>query len=113
MSLSALDYAVIGAYLLAITAFGSWFARFQHTTRDYFLTDRSVPWWAICFTIVATGAWNRVDPFTGVGFTGSALTVQAFSTGLPGTSGGAIVSLGLALFAYSTVLGWSYYGERC
>ena len=54
MSLTPLDYAVIGAYLVAITAFGSWFARFQHTTRDYFLTDRSVPWWAICFTIVAT-----------------------------------------------------------
>lgn len=54
MSLSPLDYAVIGAYLVAITIFGSWFARFQHTTRDYFLTDRSVPWWAICFTIVAT-----------------------------------------------------------
>jgi SSS family transporter len=30
------------------------FARFQKTTRDYFLTGRSVPWWAICFTIVAT-----------------------------------------------------------
>lgn len=54
MSLSAVDYLVIGGYLLAITAFGSWFARFQKTTRDYFLTDRSVPWWAICFTIVAT-----------------------------------------------------------
>ncbi|MDP2389166.1 MAG: sodium:solute symporter, partial [Acidobacteriota bacterium] len=54
MSLSAVDYAVIGVYLLAITAFGSWFARYQKTTRDYFLTDRSVPWWAICFTIVAT-----------------------------------------------------------
>jgi SSS family transporter len=54
MALSPLDYAVVGVYLLAITAFGSWFARFQHTTRDYFLTDRSVPWWAICFTIVAT-----------------------------------------------------------
>jgi SSS family solute:Na+ symporter len=45
---------VIGGYLLAITAFGSYFARFQRTTRDYFLTGRSVPWWAICFTIVAT-----------------------------------------------------------
>ena len=54
MVLTWIDYAVIGAYLLAITAFGSWFARFQKTTRDYFLTDRSVPWWAICFTIVAT-----------------------------------------------------------
>ena len=54
MSLSGVDYLVIAAYLAAITAFGSWFGRFQKTTRDYFLTDRSVPWWAICFTIVAT-----------------------------------------------------------
>jgi solute:Na+ symporter, SSS family len=54
MTLTSLDYAVIVGYLLAITAFGSWFARFQKTTRDYFLNDRSVPWWAICFTIVAT-----------------------------------------------------------
>ena len=54
MVLSWLDYLVIAGYLLAITAFGSWFARFQKTTRDYFLTGRSVPWWAICFTIVAT-----------------------------------------------------------
>jgi solute:Na+ symporter, SSS family len=52
--LNAADYAVIVGYLLAITLFGSWFARFQKTTKDYFLTDRSVPWWAICFTIVAT-----------------------------------------------------------
>jgi SSS family transporter len=54
MVLTWIDYAVIAGYLLAITAFGSWFARFQKTTRDYFLTGRTVPWWAICFTIVAT-----------------------------------------------------------
>lgn len=54
VSLTPADYAVIGGYLLGITLFGSWFARFQKTTKDYFLTDRSVPWWAICFTIVAT-----------------------------------------------------------
>jgi SSS family solute:Na+ symporter len=52
--LGPLDYVVICAYLGAIIAFGSWFARFQKTTRDYFLTGRTVPWWAICFTIVAT-----------------------------------------------------------
>lgn len=52
--LSIGDYLVIGLYLAAITLFGSWFARFQKTTRDYFLADRSSPWWAICFTIVAT-----------------------------------------------------------
>jgi SSS family transporter len=54
VSLSGVDYLVIAAYLVAITTFGLWFGRFQKTTRDYFLTDRSVPWWAICFTIVAT-----------------------------------------------------------
>ncbi|HEX2223155.1 MAG TPA: sodium:alanine symporter family protein, partial [Thermoanaerobaculia bacterium] len=64
------------------------------------------------FTIIASGAWMRVDPLTGVGFTGAPLTIEAFSTGLPGTWGGYIVSIGLALFAFSTILGWSYYGER-
>jgi solute:Na+ symporter, SSS family len=54
VTLTWADYLVIIAYLLAITAFGSWFSRFQHSTRDYFLTGRSVPGWAICFTIVAT-----------------------------------------------------------
>ena len=57
------------------------------------------------FTIIATGAWQS-------GATGAALTTQAFSTGLPGASGGVIVALGLVLFAYSTLVGWSYYGEK-
>jgi solute:Na+ symporter, SSS family len=52
--LTSLDYAVILGYLIAITLFGSYFARFQKTPRDYFLTGRSVPWWAITFTVVAT-----------------------------------------------------------
>jgi SSS family transporter len=54
VALTWLDYTVIAGYLAAITLFGSYFARFQKTTRDYFLTGRSVPWWAICFTVVAT-----------------------------------------------------------
>ena len=49
-----IDYLVAGAYLVGIIIFGSYFAKFQRTTGDYFLTDRSTPWWAICFTIVAT-----------------------------------------------------------
>jgi len=52
--LGPLDYAVIAVYIAAITAFGSWFARYQHTTRDYFLSGHSVPWWAVCCTVVAT-----------------------------------------------------------
>jgi SSS family solute:Na+ symporter len=54
LTLTVFDYAVIVLYLVAITLFGSWFAKFQKTTKDYFLADRSLPWWAICFTIVAT-----------------------------------------------------------
>src|SRR5436190_2348498 len=52
--MNAIDYAVVAAYLVAITIFGSYFAKFQKNTRNYFLTDNSIPWWAICFTIVAT-----------------------------------------------------------
>jgi alanine or glycine:cation symporter, AGCS family len=64
------------------------------------------------FAIIATGAWTLVDPITGAGYTGAPLTIHAFSTGLPGQWGGYIVSTGLALFAFSTILGWSYYGEK-
>src|SRR5436190_1134464 len=52
--MNAIDYAVVAAYLVAITIFGSYFAKFQKNTKNYFLTDNSIPWWAICFTIVAT-----------------------------------------------------------
>jgi len=52
--MKALDLAIIFAYLIGIVLFGTWFARKQKTTRDYFLGDRSVPWWAVAFSIVAT-----------------------------------------------------------
>lgn len=50
----ALDLAIIVAYLTGVVALGWWFARRQETTRDYFLGDRTVPWWAIAASIVAT-----------------------------------------------------------
>jgi len=64
------------------------------------------------FTIIATGAWTKTDPTTGVALTGAPLTATAFQTGLPGEWGHTIVALGLAFFAFSTILGWAYYGER-
>ena len=54
MNLAWIDYLIIFIYLLTLIGFGSYFARFQKTTRDYFLTDRTVPWWGTCFSIVAT-----------------------------------------------------------
>ncbi|NLV88365.1 MAG: alanine:cation symporter family protein, partial [Tissierellia bacterium] len=55
--------------------------------------------------ITLTGVWES-------GATGAALTMSAFDTVIP-KAGGYIVSIGLLLFAFSTILGWEYYGERC
>jgi len=60
--------------------------------------------------LTITGTWERAVPKV---LEGAPLTAAAFSTGLPGTWGGMIVSLGIVLFAYSTILGWAYYGEKC
>jgi SSS family solute:Na+ symporter len=50
----AIDLLIIFGYLIGIVLFGTWFARKQKTTSDYFLGDRSVPWWAVAASIVAT-----------------------------------------------------------
>lgn len=42
---------------------------------------------------------------------GASMTVAAFNSVVPW--GGYIVSIGLVLFAFTTILGWSYYGEKC
>ena len=55
--------------------------------------------------IILTGVW-------GGEVTGAPLSSLAFNTGLPGP-GGYIVTFGLVVFAFTTILGWSYYGERC
>lgn len=55
--------------------------------------------------IILTGSWTS-------GQTGVALTSEAFNTGLA-QGGGVVVTLALVLFAFTTLLGWSYYGERC
>ena len=44
--------------------------------------------------------------------TGAVLTEKAFSILLPGDIGGIIVTISLIFFAYSTILGWAYYGEK-
>lgn len=59
--------------------------------------------------IVITGAWNT-------GLEGVAVTMQAFSEGLPGvlgTAGPVILMVCLIFFAFTTILGWNFYGERC
>ncbi|MBV1951116.1 MAG: sodium:alanine symporter family protein [Cycloclasticus sp.] len=55
--------------------------------------------------IILTGSWVS-------GETGASLSALAFGRGLP-NYGSYVVSFGLAIFALTTLLGWSYYGERC
>ncbi len=55
--------------------------------------------------IVSSGLWSS-------GKTSSSLSIAAFNNSLPGNIGGLIVTISLILFAYSTLLGWSYYGEK-
>ncbi|MFA7549588.1 MAG: sodium:alanine symporter family protein [Sedimentibacter sp.] len=54
--------------------------------------------------IITTGVWET-------GETGAVLTTMSFNAAIPG--GGLIVTIGIVLFAFSTILGWAYYGERC
>ncbi len=60
--------------------------------------------------ILTSGAWvmNGAD---GGGLTGAVLTSTGFETSLAG--GGYVVTFALVVFAFTTILGWSYYGERC
>jgi AGCS family alanine or glycine:cation symporter len=54
--------------------------------------------------LIVTDVWNS-------DLQGAAMTLQVFDSSLP--FGGDILSLCIALFAFTTMLGWSYYGERC
>jgi AGCS family alanine or glycine:cation symporter len=54
--------------------------------------------------ILVTGVWTS-------GQTGATLSSQAFSAALPGL-GKHVVTFGLVFFAYSTIISWSYYGDR-
>jgi AGCS family alanine or glycine:cation symporter len=57
--------------------------------------------------LIMTGAWQSE-------FSGAAMTTHAFSVGLSSdTLGPMMVSIGLMFFAFTTILGWNYYGERC
>jgi alanine or glycine:cation symporter, AGCS family len=55
--------------------------------------------------IVSTGVWTS-------GAKGASLSAAAFEQAMPGY-GGYILSLSLVIFAFTTILGWSYYGEKC
>ncbi len=54
--------------------------------------------------IITTGTWNMIDPETGEQISAALMTGQAFTHGLPGQWGHWIVTIGLVMFAFSTIL---------
>ncbi|MCY4233134.1 MAG: sodium:solute symporter [Bacteroidetes bacterium] len=52
--LSVIDFIVIGVYLIGIAILGIRLGGKQRSTDDYFLGGRDLPWWAVCFSVVAT-----------------------------------------------------------
>jgi len=85
-------------------------ARTDHPARQglYGIFEVFVDTILVCTTtgllVLATGEWTK-------GETGAALAARAFETGLPGVWGDLIVTTGILTFAFSTLLGWSFYGE--
>lgn len=61
--------------------------------------------------IASSGMLGQIDPATGKLYTGAALTIAAFKT-VMGDAGAWLVTIGIALFAFSTILGWEYHGEK-
>ncbi|MBA1279279.1 MULTISPECIES: alanine/glycine:cation symporter family protein [Pseudomonadaceae] len=55
--------------------------------------------------IVCSGVWTS-------GESGAALSAAAFESAMPGF-GGAVLTIALVVFAFTTILGWSYFGEKC
>jgi solute:Na+ symporter, SSS family len=75
--LTTLDYAVILLYFVGVAAFGILAGGRQKGTGDYFLGGRNLPWWAVCFSIVATETSTlTVIGIPAVAYGGSLLFLQ-------------------------------------
>ena len=92
-------------------------ARTDHASRQGYvnMTGTFFDTMIICFltgtVIASSGMLGSIDLETGKLVSGANLTILAFST-VFGDWARVIVSISLALFAYSTILGWEYYGEK-
>ncbi|SFH64420.1 alanine or glycine:cation symporter, AGCS family [Selenomonas ruminantium] len=92
-------------------------ARTDHASRQGYvnMTGTFFDTMIVCMltglVIASSGMLGTVDPATGKMVSGAQLTILAFSS-VFGEYAKLIVSVALALFAFSTILGWEYYGEK-
>ena len=88
----------------------------DHPVRQAYINETGTFWDTIVvcsitgLTIASSGVLGMTDE-TGKLLDGSDLTIAAFETVL-GSAGGVLVSIGITLFAFSTILGWEYNGEK-
>lgn len=53
-TLTVLDYLIVGLYLIATMIIGVWVSRYIQTGREFFLAGKTLPWWAVGMSLVAT-----------------------------------------------------------
>ncbi len=77
MRFGVLDLVVLVMYLVGVTAWGAWLGRGQKGGTDYFLGSRSLPWWAVMLSVVATETSTLTFlSIPGVAYTGSLVFLQ-------------------------------------
>ncbi|WP_303668132.1 sodium:alanine symporter family protein [Selenomonas ruminantium] len=92
-------------------------ARTDHASRQGYvnMTGTFFDTMIVCMltglVICSSGVLGTINPATGELYSGAELTIAAFST-VFGDYGKLIISISLSLFAFSTILGWEYYGEK-
>ena len=71
--MSTLDWTVLSVYLVCIVSFGYWVGRGNRKVDDFFLAGRSMPWWAVGLSVMAT----QISAITLIG-----TTSQAYNDGM-------------------------------
>lgn len=64
--LVSIDYVIIGVYMLGVLLIGSYFAKYVHSSGDFFLAGRALPFWAIGMSVVVSDI-GAIDLITGAG----------------------------------------------
>jgi len=65
-NLAPIDYIIIGVYMIGVLYLGSYFAKYIHSSGDFFLAGRALPFWAIGMSIVVSDI-GAIDLITGAG----------------------------------------------